>query len=1182
MNVTRMVRAAGVLAVLAGAAIVGSCSSDKVTATKEVAVARVALASPVDSLLIGDSVSLNVTVEDGNGVPIGRPVTWTSSDPALATVSATGWVKAYDSGIATITASVDGFVAAVQLHLLERVTAAAIQRDQTRDTLHIRDTLWLHVQLHDPHGAALQRRVTWQSSNDSIVTVGVVDSSAPALARGPSASGGSALPNMVVGGGQAFALAVGAGAAVITASSEGVTDTVTLNVGEPVASVELSISSATVGMGSQLQLQARLRDRNQQELQREIRWTTSNPAVATVDSTGKVTGVGLGVCTITAESESKTAAATFTVVTAAGVFTVTPGAVSLPIGGTFKPTIVLTDAAGAPLGRQAIWVSADTTVATVDAAGLITAVAPGATKVVGTIDALSATIDVAVVAPTPSLSITPAAPSVAAGTEFDLVATILDVKGKRITNETVVWSSSDAAVVSVNASGHAVAHAEGSATITAVSPSARNSVLVTVTPSPVSTVSLNPPRANVRVGDHFSINAALADAGGQPTHGNVTWTSSNETILTVSATGVVTAVGEGEATITASSGGKSSSASVTVTGPRPTTDEGLGNNLSVPVVFSEGIGITGLSVTAGGAPNYGNTGLRPVQSENLVVDGLPYFYIANVSDCTWPDGTKAYCQKGLNAWQAQWLDGSTALQHASATWGDNIINQSLKTSSPIRVEVSLNDLTSGTLRGFNMQVVSGSGSTEVQGTNGVTAAMTPTIYSVVPHLIVSKLDASGGNTVGDPLVDKRVIDALGAEESSGNFAAEVNVGGRIVFGYNLRVSEAGWYRVAFVLDGSVSNGLVSANRNVVMDAVTNTVTEEESGGSGGSGTGTKPVPQLAPDGSRTWVDIYVAAGSGSGTGGGGGEDTGAGNNLSVPLTFAEGLGLTGLPVTVGGMPNYANTGLRPTGATEPVVEALPYFPMSYNLSNCSLGGTPYFCQGGGPVWQAQWFDASGQSMRDAQVAWGDNLLTNHFNTHANVHVEVSLTDLTTPPMQGYNMAVVSGSGSTELDGTNGTTGTFSPVVYTRGARLKVELLDSATHEPRYTVFEQGLWEAGDGPGQLVTEVSMGGTLVYSYNLLVQQITIPESVGHKYGWYRFTFSIDGSAPVRPNVRMTQIAAGGEEGTTDEGGGSGGNGSGGSGSGGIPSKNVPTLNVGAQTTSIDIWIAKGGGGSGGGEQ
>jgi hypothetical protein len=72
----------------------------------------------------------------------------------------------------------------------------------------------------------------------------------------------------------------------------------------PVASVEVSPDSASVAVGETVQLTATPRDAEGQPLSgRTVTWATSAPPVATVSSTGLVTGVGAGTATITATSE---------------------------------------------------------------------------------------------------------------------------------------------------------------------------------------------------------------------------------------------------------------------------------------------------------------------------------------------------------------------------------------------------------------------------------------------------------------------------------------------------------------------------------------------------------------------------------------------------------------------------------------------------------------------------------------------------------------------------------------------------------------------------------------------------------------------------------------------------------------------------------------------------------------
>lgn len=71
-----------------------------------VPVGSVAVSPGNANLAVGDTVMLQATLTDGNGsVILGRPITWTTSDPGIATVLATGFVRAMAGGTVTITAT---------------------------------------------------------------------------------------------------------------------------------------------------------------------------------------------------------------------------------------------------------------------------------------------------------------------------------------------------------------------------------------------------------------------------------------------------------------------------------------------------------------------------------------------------------------------------------------------------------------------------------------------------------------------------------------------------------------------------------------------------------------------------------------------------------------------------------------------------------------------------------------------------------------------------------------------------------------------------------------------------------------------------------------------------------------------------------------------------------------------
>ena len=109
---------------------------------------------------------------------------------------------------------------------------------------------------------------------------------------------------------------VAAGSATITATSEGVIGSALVSVTVPVATVTVTKALDTLEAWNQAPMTAVLRDANQNVLNgRVVRWTSSNPAIAAVDSvTGVLTGFDRGTVTVTATSETKSGSASRVVV----------------------------------------------------------------------------------------------------------------------------------------------------------------------------------------------------------------------------------------------------------------------------------------------------------------------------------------------------------------------------------------------------------------------------------------------------------------------------------------------------------------------------------------------------------------------------------------------------------------------------------------------------------------------------------------------------------------------------------------------------------------------------------------------------------------------------------------------------------------------------------------------------
>ena len=182
------------------------------------------------------------------------------------------------------------------------------------------------------------------------------------------------------------------------------------------------------------------------------------------------------------------------------------------------------------------------------------------------------TSDTAVVTVTPapvaSVTLNPTSTTVLVGQTAQLSATTTDSAGNVLSGRTVTWVSSNASVATVSASGLVTGVGLGSATITATSEGQSNTASVTVTNVPVASVSVTPAPATLQVGQTVQLTATPRDSNGNALSGRVvTWSSSTPSAATVSASGLVTGVAAGSATITAASEGKSGTASVAVTAP---------------------------------------------------------------------------------------------------------------------------------------------------------------------------------------------------------------------------------------------------------------------------------------------------------------------------------------------------------------------------------------------------------------------------------------------------------------------------------------------------------------------------------------------------------------------------------------------------------------------------------------
>lgn len=197
--------------------------------------------------------------------------------------------------------------------------------------------------------------------------------------------------------------------------------------------------------------------------------------------------------------------------------------------------------------KSIAWTSSDETVVSVDNTGIITAIAVGTATIHATCGETSATCRVTVM-PTPAERVVLDRNEIElkahGGTR--LTATVLPAS---TTDKTITWTSSDETIAKVDNTGMITAIAVGAATVYATCGHVEAACQVTVVPTPAQSILLNRSHVDLRVDESEQLKAIIMPDNA--TDKTITWTSSDETVAKVDETGLVIAVGLGEATINA-------------------------------------------------------------------------------------------------------------------------------------------------------------------------------------------------------------------------------------------------------------------------------------------------------------------------------------------------------------------------------------------------------------------------------------------------------------------------------------------------------------------------------------------------------------------------------------------------------------------------------------------------------
>ena len=297
----------------------------------------------------------------------------------------------------------------------------------------------------------------------------------------------------------------------------------------------------------------------------QLKWESSDPSVATVTNDGTLTAIKAGRSVITAKDPEGRFSVSCNVsvnVPVEGI-SLDRSNVTLKLGESLQLSATITpdDAANKKLS----WSSSDPSVVFVDGQGNIRGLKGGnALITVITEDGnYSASCEVTVIVPAKSISLNSMSLTINKGETSQLIATFVP---DNASNKNVSWSSNDPSVASVDENGLVTGLKAGKVVITATTEDGGFTASCEVTVNvPVEGINLNASSVNMPKGKTFQLYATIAPD--DAVNKNVSWSSSDSSVVTVDDNGLIKALKQGSATITATTvdGGFSASCDVEVT-----------------------------------------------------------------------------------------------------------------------------------------------------------------------------------------------------------------------------------------------------------------------------------------------------------------------------------------------------------------------------------------------------------------------------------------------------------------------------------------------------------------------------------------------------------------------------------------------------------------------------------------
>lgn len=415
---------------------------------------------------------------------------------------------------------------------------------------------------------------------------------------------------------QGIALALQPGTSVISASLAGkAASTIFTVTSAELTSISISPSDPSVadGLTTQFIATGLYSDGSTEDISTAVNWLSSDTSIAVMaadqtTSSGLATAVAPGSTQISASMGDLSASTSLTVTNAALIsIQLSPlnSILYLGVSQLYTAIGVYSDGSSQDISALVTWASSAPAIATIDNSsaahyGEVTAQAAGATQISAQLGAVSAETALTVVNETlSSIVVSPLNSSTPVGLTRQFTATANFSDGRSFdVSRSVVWSSSDTAIATMNAngalnSGLATGQAAGVAQITATLNAVSGSASLNVNNSTLTSIVVTPVNSSLVVGltRQFTATGVYSNGTSENLTSLVSWTSSNNAVAMPNAnmtsnSGLVTAMSAGTVQIRATLGAVSAEATLNVTATA------LNSITVTPVISSVAMGLS--------------------------------------------------------------------------------------------------------------------------------------------------------------------------------------------------------------------------------------------------------------------------------------------------------------------------------------------------------------------------------------------------------------------------------------------------------------------------------------------------------------------------------------------------------------------------------------------------------------